>query len=197
MTAAEAAARTAAGAPWTRSPDHVRRRAGRAIWDAAEAEPDPLAAIDAARRLAADLVDRLARTASAGEHLATCLAHGRDREPGLAADLALSRRGRRCLTDREGAGTTFGGLLVLGALTGAPVGLLLRSCRDPCHTAAGHESTLRGWVLRERRAHPLSRGAVRTIAHGGRKPHPALPQHPEEGTQYEKAYTLYAAGEEG
>lgn len=216
MTAAEAAeaaaaeaaaARTAAEAAtaegWTRYPDQVRRRAGRAIWDAAEAEPDPLAAIDAARRLAADLVDRLARTAPQGDHLATCLAHAGTHghthgpEPGLAADLALTRHGRRCLTDREGAGTTFGGLLVLGALTGAPIALLLRTCRDPCHTAAGHESTLRGWVLRDRRAHPLSRGAVRTIAHGGRRPHPALPQHPEEGTHYEKAYTLYDTGEEG
>ena len=202
MTAAEAAAaaaaaRTAAGEGWIRRAEHVRRRAGRAIWDAAEAEPDPLAAIDAARRLAADLVDRLARTVPDGEHLATCLARGRGSEPGLAADLALTRRGRRRRTDREGAGTTFGGLLVLGALTGAPVGLLLRSCRDPCHTAAGHESTMRGWVVRDRRAHPLSRGAVRTIAHGGRRPHPALPQHPEEGTYYEKAYSLYAVGEEG
>ena len=197
MTAAEAAAaRTATGDTWIRHPDHVRRRAGRAIWDAAEAEPDALAAIDAARRLAADLVDRLVRTAAEGEHLATCLAHGRDGEPGLAADLALSRRGRRCLTDREGAGTTFGGLLVLGALTGAPAGLILRSCRDPCHTTTSHESTVRGWVVRERHAHPLSRGAVRTIAHGGRRPHPALPHHSEEGTEYEKAYSLYAEGEE-
>lgn len=197
MTAAEAAAArtTAGGGTWIRRPDHVRRRAGRAIWDAAEAEPDPLAAIDAARRLAADLVDRLARTAADGEHLATCLAHGRDGEPGLAADLALSRRGRRRVTDREGAGTTFGGLLVLGALTGAPVGLILRSCRDPCHTAAGHESTVHGWVVRDRRAHPLSRGAVRTIARG-RRPHPALPRHQEEGTKYEKAYSLYAEGKE-
>ena len=193
---AEAAALTARGDQWTRHPDRVRRRAGRAIWDAAEAEPNPLAAIDAARRLAADLVDRLVRTAPDGEHLATGLAHGRGGEPGLAADLALSRRGRRCLTDREGAGTTFGGLLVLGALTGAPVGLILRSCRGPCHTAPGHESTLRGWVVRERRAQPMSRGAVRTIAGGGRRPHPALPQHPEEGTHYEKAYTLYQGGEE-
>ena len=197
MSAAEAAARTAAGDTWIRHPDPVRRRAGRAIWDAAETEPNPLAAIDAARRLAAGLVDRLARTAADGEHLATCLAHGRGCEPGLAADLALSRRGRRCLTDREGAGTTFGGLLVLGALTGAPVALILRSCRDPCHTTAGHKSTVRGWVVRDRHAHPLSRGAVRTIAHGGRRPHPALPYHPEEGTEYEKAYSLYAAGEEG
>lgn len=196
MTAEAAAARTATADRWTRHPEHVRRRAGRAIWDAAEAEPDPLEAIDAARRLAADLVDRLARTALDGEHLATCLAHGRGDEPGLAADLALSRRGRRCLTDREGAGTTFGGLLVLGALTGAPIGLILRSCRDPCHTMPGHESTLRGWVVRERRAQPMSRGAVRTMARGGRRPHPALPQHPEEGTHYEKAYTLYQAGEE-
>ncbi|WP_228555793.1 hypothetical protein, partial [Catenulispora pinisilvae] len=77
------------------------------------------------------------------------------------------------------------------------IGLILRSCRDPCHTTPGHESTLRGWVLRDRRAHPLSRGAIRTIAHAGRRPHPALPQHPEEGTRYEKAYSLYAAGEEG
>ncbi|MEY9894180.1 hypothetical protein ABIA31_007864 [Catenulispora sp. MAP5-51] len=202
MTAAEAAAaRTATTTTttegWTRHPDQVRRRAGRAIWDAAETEPDPLAAIDTARHLAADLVDRLARTAPEGDHLATCLAHARGPDPGLAADLALARHGRRCLTDREGAGTTFGGLLVLGALTGAPIALLLRSCRDPCHAAPGHESTLRGWVLRERRAHPLSRGAVRTIAHGGRRPHPALPQHPEEGTNYEKAYSLYASGEEG
>jgi hypothetical protein len=194
---AEATARTAAGERWTRHADHVRRRAGRAIWDAAEAEPDALKAIDAARGLAADLVDRLVRTTSEGEHLATCLARGRVGEPGLAADLALTRRGRRCLTDREGAGTTFGALLVLGALTSAPIGLILRSCRDPCHSAEGHESTLCGWVVRDRRAHPLSRGAVRTIAHGGRRPHPALPQHPEEGTHYEKAYSLYAEGEEG
>jgi hypothetical protein len=201
--AAAAAARTAAAEAveaavegWTRHPGQVRRRAGRAIWDAAEAEPDPLAAIDSARHLAADLVDRLSRTAPEGDHLATCLAHARGPDPGLAADLALARHGRRCLTDREGAGTTFGGLLVLGALTGAPIALLLRTCRDPCHTVAGHESTLRGWVVRDRHAHPLSRGAVRTIAHGGRRPHPALPRHPEEGTHYEKAYTLYDAGEE-
>ncbi|MEY9932942.1 hypothetical protein ABH926_007595 [Catenulispora sp. GP43] len=226
MTAARTTAAAAAAEGWIRHPDQVRRRAGRAIWDAAESEPDPLAAIDAARRLAADLVDRLARTAPEGDHLATCLAHARgpdpgpadlsltadpgltanpsltanpglSADPGLAADLALTRRGRRCRTDREGAGTTFGGLLVLGALTGAPIGLLLRSCRDPRHTAGGHESTLRGWVLRDRHAHPLSRGAVRTIAHAGRRPHPALPRHPEEGTQYEKAYSLYAEGEEG
>jgi hypothetical protein len=197
MTADAAATRTTGDDLWTRHPDHVRRRAGRAIWDAAEAEADPLEAIDAARRLAADLVDRLARSTSEGEHLATCLAHGRAGEPGLAADLALSRRGRRCLTDREGAGTTFGALLVLGAIGNAPIGLILRSCRDPCHADPGHESTVCGWVVRDRRAHPLSRGAVRTIAHGGRRPHPALPQHPEEGTHYEKAYSLYAAGEEG
>ena len=32
-----AAARTTAGDVWIRKPEHVRRRAGRAIWDAAEA----------------------------------------------------------------------------------------------------------------------------------------------------------------
>jgi hypothetical protein len=194
---ADAVSRVAIGEHWTKHVDQVRRFAGRAIWDAAEAQQDALAAIDAARRLAADLVDRLARTVSEGEHLATCLARGPAGEPGLAADLALSRRGRRCLTDREGAGTTFGALLVLAALSGAPLGLVLRSCRDPCHTAPAHESTLRGWVLRDRHAHPLSRGAVRTIARGGRRPHPALPPHPEEGTHYEKAYSLYATGDEG
>ncbi|MBS2554749.1 hypothetical protein KGQ19_48650, partial [Catenulispora sp. NL8] len=144
MTAEAAAPRADTGDHWTRRTDHVRRRAGRAIWDAAEAEPNPLEAISTARHLAADLVDRLARTAPQGEHLATCLAHGRPGEPGLAADLALSRRTRRCLTDREGAGTTFGALLVLGTLTRAPIGLILRTCRDPCHTTPGHESTLRG-----------------------------------------------------
>jgi len=194
---AEATARTGTGDLWTRHPGQVRRQAGRAIWGAAEAEPDPLAAIDAARRLAADLVNRLARGTPEGEHLATCLAQGRRGEPGLAADLALSRRGRRCLTDHEGAGTTFGALLVLGALTSAPIGLILRSCRGPCHSATGHESTVCGWVVRDRRAHPLSRGTVRTIARAGRRPHPALPQHPEEGTRYEKAFSLYEEGEEG
>jgi hypothetical protein len=207
---AEATPRTAARDRWTRQTDQVRSRAGRAIWHAAETEPDPLAAIEGARRLAADLVDRLVRTTPEGDHLATCLAHGRHGEPGLGADLAMSRRGRRCHTDREGAGTTFGALLVLGALTGAPIGLILRSCRGPCPSAAGHESaghesghesshesTVRGWVVRDRRAQPMSRGAVRTIARAGRRPHPALPQHPEEGTRYEKAYSLYAEGEEG
>jgi hypothetical protein len=125
------------------------------------------------------------------------LAQRRAPDPGLAADLALTRRGRRCLTDRAGAGTTFGALLVLGTLTATPIALLLRTCRDPCHAAPDHTSTLRGWVVRDRRAHPLSRGAVRTIAHAGRRPHPALPQHPEEGTRYEKAYSLYREGEEG
>lgn len=193
---AEATGSPGTGRPWTRHPGHVRRQAGRAIWGAAEAEPDPLAAIDAARRLAADLVDRLARGTSEGEHLATCLARGRHGEPGMAADLALSRRGHHCLTDREGAGTTFGALLVLGTLTGAPIGLILRSCRGPCHAVVGHESAVCGWVVRDRWARPLSRGAVRTIARGGRRPHPALPQHPEEGTRYEKAFSLYVEGEE-
>lgn len=194
---ADAPRRTAARDRWIRQTDQVRSRAGRAIWEAAETRPDPLAAIDAARLLAADLVDRLVRTAPEGENLATCLAHGRNGDPGMGADLAMSRRGRRCRTDREGAGTTFGALLVLGALTGAPIGLILRSCRGPCPSAGGHQSTVRGWVVRDRRAHPMSRGAVRTIARGGRRPHPALPQHPEEGTHYEKAYSLYAEGEEG
>lgn len=197
MTAAEAAAaRTDTGSPWTRSPDHVRRRTGRAIWDAAEAEPDPLAAIDTARHLAADLVDRLTRTAPEGDHLATCLAHAHPAEPGLAADLPLTRHHHRTHTDREAAGTTFGSLLVLGALTNTPVAMILRTCHNPCPRTTPHDSTLQGWVLRAHHAHPLSRGAIRTIAHGGKKPHPALPQHPEEGTRYEKAYTLYTAGEE-
>lgn len=180
---------------WTKDAGDVRRRAGQAIWHAAEGVPDPLAAIDSARRLADDLLDRLARTACEGEHLATCLARGDAGEPGLAADLAMSRRDRACLTDRAGAGTTFGALLLLGALTGEPVGIVLRTCRGPCHTAPGHESTVRGWLLRERYAQPLSRGAIRTVA-GGRVPHPALPEHPEEGTRYEKAYSLYPVGDE-
>ncbi|GAA1967165.1 hypothetical protein [Catenulispora subtropica] len=180
---------------WTKHADQVARAAGRAIWDAAESVPDPLAAIAAARRLAGDLLDRLARTAATGEHLATCLARGDDGTPGLAADLAMSRRDRRCLTDRAGAGTTFGALLLLGALTGEPIGIVLRSCRDPCHTVPGHQSAVRGWLLREGYAHPLSRGAIRTVV-GGRTPHPALPDHPEEGTRYEKAYSLYPPGDE-
>ena len=180
---------------WTKYADHVRRRTGRAIWDAAEALADPLAAIEAARRLADGLLDRLARAGTAGEHLATGLARGDDGLPGLAADLALSRRERGCLTDREGAGTAFGALLLLGALTGEPVGIVLRSCRDPCHLMPGHTSMVRGWLLHERRAQPLSRGAIKTVA-GGRVPHPALPEHPEEGTQYEKAFSLYLEGQE-
>lgn len=193
---ADAASRVPARHAWTRHADQVRRRTGRAIWDAAEAAADPLAAIQAARRLADDLLDRLARTVGDGEHVATGLARGDDGRPGLAADLAIARRGRGFLTDRAGAGAAFAALLLLGALTGEPVGIVLRSCRDPCHTAAGHLSTVRGWLLRERHAHPLSRGAIRTVA-GGRIPHPALPDHPEEGTRYEKAYSLYVAGEEG
>ncbi|GAA2064445.1 hypothetical protein GCM10009839_89930 [Catenulispora yoronensis] len=199
---AEAAARTSSRL-WTKHADHVHRRTGRAIWDAAEGLPDPLTAIAAARRTAEDLLDRLARAAPEGEHLLTALARADDgyggrpdgEEAGLAADLALSRRGPRCLTDRAGAGAGFAGLLLLGALTGEPVGLVLRSCRDPCHALAGHESTVRGWLLREGHAEPLSRGAIRTVA-GGRVPHPALPGHPEEGTRYEKAYSLYVAGNE-
>jgi hypothetical protein len=192
---ADAPASRAPSRPWTKHADQVRRRTGRAIWDAAEGVPDPLAAIGAARRVADDLLDRLAGTIAPGEHLATCLARGDDGEPGLAADLALSRRGRRCLTDRAGAGAPFGALLLLGALTGEPIGIVLRSCRDPCHTLPGHRSTVRGWLFRERHAQPLSRGAIKTVA-GGRIPHPALPDHPEEGTQYEKAYTLYGMGDE-
>ncbi|NUR63595.1 MAG: hypothetical protein HOV87_33785, partial [Catenulispora sp.] len=64
--------------PWIKDVDHVRRRTGRAIWDAAEGLPDPLAAIEAARRLAEELLDRLARGVAAGEHLATGLARGDD-----------------------------------------------------------------------------------------------------------------------
>jgi hypothetical protein len=191
---AEAARRISARL-WTKDVDDVRSRTGRAIWDAAEGLPDPLAAIDAARQVADSLLDRLARGVSAGEHLATALARGDDGMPGLAADLALSRRERGCLTDRAGAGTVFAGLLLLGALTGEPVGIVLRSCRDPCHTMPGHVSTVRGWLLHERRAQPLSRGAIKTVA-GGRVPHPALPEHPEEGTRYEKAYLLDLRGDE-
>ncbi|MBW8804093.1 MAG: hypothetical protein JF587_09600 [Catenulisporales bacterium] len=193
---ADAASRTPSRNLWIKNADRVRRRTGRAIWHAAEVAADPLAAIETARRLAEDVIDRLTRAADDGEHLLTCLARGDDGEAGLAADLAMSRRGRRCLTDRAGAGTTFGALLLLGALTGEPVGIVLRSCRDPCHTADGHQSTVRGWLLRDRFAQPLSRGAIRTVVHGGRAPHPALPPHPEEGTSYEKAYSLYSAGEE-
>jgi hypothetical protein len=193
---ADAASRATSHRLWTKQADQVARQAGRAIWDAAESIPDPLAAIADARRVADDLLDRLAGTAAVGDHLATCLARGDDGSPGLAADLAMARRDRSCLTDRAGAGTTFGALLLLGALTGEPVGIVLRSCRDPCHSAAGHESTVRGWLLRERYAHPLSRGAIRAVV-GGRRPHPALPEHPEEGTRYEKAYSLYSSGDEG
>ncbi|MFD0634366.1 hypothetical protein ACFQ9X_25250 [Catenulispora yoronensis] len=107
---AEAAARTSSRL-WTKHADHVHRRTGRAIWDAAEGLPDPLTAIAAARRTAEDLLDRLARAAPEGEHLLTALARADDgyggrpdgEEAGLAADLALSRRGPRCLTDRAGA----------------------------------------------------------------------------------------------
>ncbi|MFL6113311.1 MAG: hypothetical protein ACJ786_18415 [Catenulispora sp.] len=199
---ADAASRAPSRHLWTKDADRVRRRTGRAIWHAAEAAADPLAVIETARRLAEDVIDRLARAADDGEHLLTGLARGDDGEAGLAADLAMSRHGRRCLTDRAGAGTTFGALLLLGALTGEPVGIVLRSCRDPCHTADGHQSAVRGWLLRDRFAQPLSRGAIRTVVRGGRaphpalSPHPALPPHPEEGTRYEKAYSLYAAGEE-
>ena len=158
-------------------------------------------AIAEARKSAADLVDRLVRTAGPGEHLVLCVTKQAGGVPALHAALTIS--GSRASDDggdddrAEASGDetrrTVNALLMFGRLAREPVGLIMRSCEDSRHDAGGHACVVRGWVVRDGRAHPMSQGAIRNVAGGGLGPHPCLPPHPLTGTRYESAYQLSPA----
>jgi hypothetical protein len=156
-------------------------------------------AIAEARECAVDLVDRLVRTAGPGEHLVLCVTKQAGGVPTLHAALAISgsRAGGDCedraeVPDDESR-RTVGALLMFGRLAREPVGLIMRSCEDGRHDVPGHACVVRGWVVRDGRAHPMSQGAIRNVAGGGLGPHPCLPPHPLTGTRYESAYPLSPA----
>lgn len=155
------------------------------------------AAIAVARQYAADLIDRLVRTASPGEHFVACVTRRVGREPSVHAGLVIVRPTTRD-TDPPRAQISdpptrrrFAALLMFGRLTEEPVGLIMRSCADADHDAPGHSCVVRGWVAQRGRAAQLRASTVRVLAGGALGPHPCLPPHPTEGVQYEKAYSLY------
>lgn len=143
-----------------------------------------------ARRSATELIDRLVRTTGPGEHLVLCVTQQAGGVPALHAALAVTRLGDTVRLPTDEARRTLGALLMFGQLAAEPVGLIMRSCEDDRHDAAGHSCVVRGWVVRDGQAEPMSQGAVRNVAGGGLGPHPCLPPHPLTGTRYESAYSL-------
>jgi hypothetical protein len=150
----------------------------------------PAGEIASARRSAADLIERLVRTAGPGEHLVLCVTRQAGGVPSLHASLTISRVGGTTAVSDGATRRAFGALLMFGRLAEEPVGLIMRSCEDDRHEAAGHASVIRGWAVRDGQARPMGQGTIRNVAGGGLGPHPCLPPHPLTGTRYESAYPL-------
>jgi hypothetical protein len=189
----------------SRRPLDVLAEASAVIWGAAALETDPVIAIGAAQEFALDLISRLLARVGAGRHVATCIAKRSD--DGLSflhAGLAIScSRDGDDSDDGNGptvldpvAEQTFGALLMLGHLTGEPVGVLLRSCPDTQHHAPDHTSVVQGWLVVDSYARPLSHDAIRAVAEDGSGAGPGARSgeapHPETGVRYVAAFSLYA-----
>jgi hypothetical protein len=155
-----------------------------------------LAAITLARQFAAELIDRLVRTAGPGEHFVACVTRRFGAEPAVHAGLVIVRqRATDSVPRAQISGPRgrrgFTGLLMYGSLTEEPVGLIMRSCADVRHFAPDHSCVIRGWVARDGRAVPMPQKTVWNAAGGPLGPHPCLPPHPAGTIRYETAYSLY------
>jgi hypothetical protein len=150
-------------------------------------------AIARAQRFAADLIDRLVRTAGLGVHLVACVTRRFGNAPsGVHATITVVRPDARRPPDATGS-HGFAALLMYAGLTEDSVAVIMRSCADTEHDAAGHLCAIRGWATRRGRAVPMTRATIENVAGGRLGPHPCLPPHPQDGIRFETAYALREA----
>jgi hypothetical protein len=175
--------------PATRRALDVVTKASTIVWSAAQTTKDPKGAIEDALGFATDLIARLMLRAGPGKHLVTCVTKRSDGSIGLHVSMPISGTAQTAVIPNAATEQAFGALLMLGFLTGEPVGMLMRSCSDDRHYAPRHTSVVRGWMVLDSYALPMKDSAICAIFTGG--PGSAPPPHPEKGVRYETAFSLY------
>jgi hypothetical protein len=158
-------------------------RAMRALTEAAELHERPIQVLQPAMTQAAHIVMALVSGAGDGRHEVHILVPHADGD--LEYTLAYARSGRTIAFPEDGTEQTVVMLLAIANLTGRPGTMTLKS-RPHAAGLDPHQSTLRGWRLRDQSVQPMTDGELIafTTTRGDE------PAAPESGARFRTAFPI-------